>query len=385
MLAPSLYTDNYATVFNYLTMYEFNLQAYNCTYYYIMAVASSAPFDLGHIFDALKELTLEQTKTLFFNITGGPLPELLIEHKHFGKGLVIAYWLDNDADASWEKICSGLQQIKLNVLAEKINSQYCTPPQVLPSSTDDLSTDSTVCKSHQSAETIQVQSGQSPTTTGRVPEKVVNSQLFLPCGSQKLAVPVEEPTDPTTLRVMEVKEAIEMFEDNFSDIISDMRQSLREKERRDPEFLEQFRDYLLSMPLSKKARHAKFFADSEDEILEARNIRKILVILGRYCNHSNYDIMLRIINKFCDVALKERMSEYCRAFEQFERSTTIDIYCRAISASPGLLHTFGKVTVKMGKPPTACTLYEVRQFKEALTKESFLPSYCVYIDSIAES
>lgn len=94
-----------------------------------MAVAFT-PFDLVHIFDALRELTLEQTQTLFSNITGSPPHTPLIKGENVGKGEVIVHWLESDADASWEKICSGLKQMNLNILSKKIELQYCTLPQV---------------------------------------------------------------------------------------------------------------------------------------------------------------------------------------------------------------------------------------------------------------
>lgn len=334
-----------------------------------MAVASSSPFDLIHIFDALRELTLEQTKTLIFNITGRAPHTPLIKGENVGKGEVIVHWLESDADASWEKIRSGLKQMNLNVLSKKIDSQYCTLPQVPPSSTDSLSADSTVCKSHQCAESVQPPplppSIASSQIAGRVAGKD-NSEHPQPL---EIAVVSGPPTDPTTVKVMEVREAIANFEHDFTKLCFHLRQSLVKMENQDPEFLEEFRDYLISNPLSRKAVHIKFFQENEDDILEARNIRKLLAILRRYCTYSNNDIIHEVIKMFEDDALKKQMRKYCIEFEEFEKSTTVDIYCQAISASKVVSLGFSKMTATIRKSTAECTLYDLRKLKEDMQNQ----------------
>ena len=334
-----------------------------------MAVASS-PFDLGHIFDALRELTLEQTKTLIFSITGRPPHAPLIEGENIGKGLVIAHWLEGNADASWEKIRSGLKQMNLNVLAKKIDSQYCTLPQVPPSCTDNFSADSTVCESHQCPESVQQtplpQSVASSLLAGKVAGKV-NSEHTQPL---ELAAVSGLPTDSTTVKVMEVREAIAKFENDFFEIYFHLRQLLMKMEIQDPEFLDTFHDYLLSHPLSKKGSHISFFRENEDDILAAKNTRKLLAILNRYCTYSNNDIIHEVIKMFGDDALKKQMSEYCPALEEFEKSTTFDAYSLAISVDIYGVPTYdsnwvsSRMHLTIDKPTKEYTLYDCRKFKE---------------------
>ena len=71
-----------------------------------------------------------------------------------------------------------------------------------------------------------------------------------------------------------------------------------------------FRDYLLFLPVSKKAVHVMFFHDNEKDITEAKNILTFIAILSRYCNYSNYEIFLHLIGRFCEDTLQKRMITY---------------------------------------------------------------------------
>ena len=186
-------------------------------------------------------------------------------------------------------------------------------------------------------------------------------------------------------QVQQVKEEIEQFQENFTSMMSMTRSALCKKESEYSEFIEEFRDYLLFLPLSKKAAHAKFFDDREDDIIKAESVRKLLAILGHYCNYSNYDLLLHLIKKFCNTAEKKRMQDYCQSLERFEMVTPVNIYLVAISASPAISEAFSRMAMKMNKPVSGCTLHEIRKLKESLTEKAFLHSYSVYIDTIAES
>ena len=186
-------------------------------------------------------------------------------------------------------------------------------------------------------------------------------------------------------QVQQVREEMKQFQESFTSMMSMTRLALCKKESKDSEFIEEFRDYLLFLPLSKKAPHAKFFRESEDDIVEAKSVRKLLAILGRYCNHSNYDLLLHLINKFCNTAEKKRMQDYCQSLERFEMATPVNVYLIAISASPAISEAFSQMAMKMNKPVSECALHEIRKLKESLTEEAFLHPYSVYIDTIAES
>ena len=71
------------------------------------------------------------------------------------------------------------------------------------------------------------------------------------------------------------------------------------------------------------------------------------------------------------------MQEYCESLEKFEKETAVDIYLKALEASD-ILKT--KMTVKINKPASKCTLHEIRKLKEAITERASLQSYSMYIE-----
>lgn len=70
---------------------------------------------------------------------------------------------------------------------------------------------------------------------------------------------------------------------------------MSEKESQDRKFLDRLRDHLLVLPITKKATHAKFFKENEDDIIKAESVRRLFAILSRYCNYSNYEILFHLV------------------------------------------------------------------------------------------
>ena len=186
-------------------------------------------------------------------------------------------------------------------------------------------------------------------------------------------------------RVAGAKECVERLQEEFFDLKSDTRESLSEKERRDPKFVLKFQDYLLEMPVAKRQVHIRFFSKNAEEILGAKTIRRLFVVLGRYCNYSNYKIIFHVVKRFCQ-ELKERMLTYRDCLISFEKSTTVDVYLCVITASPGgeIMKGFIRMTMKINKPPSECSLYEIRELKESIEEEAALESYAVYIETPGE-
>jgi hypothetical protein len=120
---------------------------------------------------------------------------------------------------------------------------------------------------------------------------------------------------------------------------------------------------------------------------KAENIRKLFAILGRYCNYCNYEIILHVVKRFGDVKLKTRITMYCDSIRTFEISTTVSVYLHAISALPDgeICKGFTQMAMKINKPTSVCTLYEIRQLKEAIAENASVHSYSVYIERVAES
>ena len=160
---------------------------------------------------------------------------------------------------------------------------------------------------------------------------------------------------------------------------------LTKREHQDPKFFERFRDHLLDMPVVKKTVHIRFFARNEDEILAARTIQRLFIILGRYCNYSHYEIIFHVSKRFCS-ELQGKTLVYHKSLTTFEKSTTVDVYLWAISALTGgvIFKEFVHMTMRINKPPTQCTLHEIRQLKESIDEKASLESYAMYIDTPGE-
>jgi hypothetical protein len=182
--------------------------------------------------------------------------------------------------------------------------------------------------------------------------------------------------------VADVKATILRLERMFADLITTTRSAMCKKESCDCMFLDRFRDYLFVLPVAKKAIHVKFFRKNEDDILEAKNIRKLFVILSRYWSYNNHEILLEITVWFCDESLQASMQEYCKMLEGFEKATTVDIYVSAIPLKEKQKEAFSKIVVQMDKPSSECTLYDIRVLNEAIVEESYLESHSVYISSV---
>ena len=187
--------------------------------------------------------------------------------------------------------------------------------------------------------------------------------------------------------IEKVREEIENLQDQFFQLTCETRAFLSEKEKQDKKFLEIFADYLLNFPVAKKAIHVKFFHENEDEILEAKNIRKLFAILSRYCNYCNYEIIVHIVKKFGDVKLRASIMIYCNSINKFEMSTTASVYLKAISVLPDsqICKGFEKMAMKINKSTDQCSLHEIRQLKEAIAESAAVHSYSVYMESVAES
>ena len=187
-------------------------------------------------------------------------------------------------------------------------------------------------------------------------------------------------------RVDQVKASIEQFKDEFSNLIVDAQMSWFEQETQEQSFLKLFRCYLLALPVSKKASHVKFFQQHRREILQARDIDVICDILTQYSNYNNYEIIFHLVKKFCGEELKSKMVSYRDSFEEFEISTTIDVYLCAISARPEseVRSGFVRMAMKINKPVSACTLHEIRQLRESIAESANLHSYSMYIENPTE-
>ena len=318
---------------------------------------------------ALQTLNDEQSKELFY-LLNVPLHILDgIEGSYKGNLRKIHYvqaWFDQEVEASWEKIVAGLKLIGMKALAETLATQQCLGG-TLTSAAINLTPDLPSFPA-----TAPEASG--PQTSGSSP-------------SDPSLGPVTHPSSPSSPsdRVSQVRAEIDRLSDTFSDLMSDTRDEMCMRESVDPAFLDKFRDRLLDLPVAKKAPHTKFFRESEDDFLTAKNMHKMFAILRRYCSYRNYAVLRDVVRKFCEGVLQRRMQEYCQSLEKFEKETFIDVYLEAIEAGDVLSEEFTKMTVKINKPTSECTLHEVRKLKETIAERASLQSYSVYVGDISES
>ena len=337
--------------------------------------------------NALHGLSDDETWRLFYHL-GLPVHILAnIKSHNTGETLIILCvheWYKDDLEASWGKIIAGLRHIGMKVLAKNLAIQHNVETQtsVIDNLTSDPITppqDSDVTQSSVTSDSNPVPPPSSVVSTTHPAAITPNSA---PSDPVQPSAPTTHTGAVTNDPFQQVKEEIEQLEDSFASMISMTRSALCKEESEDSEFIEEFRDYLLFLPLSKKSAHAKFFREGEDDIIKAESVRKLFAILRRYCNYSNYDLLLRLIKKFGNAAEKDRMQDYCRSLERFEKATPVNIYLVAIKASEDILEEFSTVVMKLKKRTSQCTLHDVRKFKEDLCETAFLPSYSVFIKSV---
>ena len=326
---------------------------------------------------ALGTLSDEKTKELVFHLG---VPTYMLDNIGSRCSVesqsihAIQTWLDRDTDASWEKIVRGLIEIKMNVLAKRVATQHC--PQFLEAASALIM--SATVHTTQPIPTLAQEAHATPSPAATT-SSTDSEQSLKPATSDdtqpQLAVAIR------ITSVADVKATIMRLEKKFIGLVSSTRSAMCDKERHDHTFLDEFRDHLFNLPVSKKAAHIKFFRESEDDILEAKNVRKIFVILSRYWSYRNYEILLVITVWFCDESLQASMQEYCKMLEGFEKATTVDIYVSAISACKKLVVAFSEMVAKIAKPHSQCTLYDIRKLKEEIAEAATLESHSVYIDS----
>ena len=331
----------------------------------------------NNVVTALQTLSIAKTRELVFRL--GVQDHVLdnIDIQYDGTTCNVKYvqaWIDSDTHASWKKLVSGLKDIDMNVLAEEVESTYVSKSDEALVPTASLT----------SATPPPLQLVSSPARLEQAPVPVSIAMTTAAVGP---LTPALNPTQSPAVnmeRVAEVRAEIGQFEEKFAHLNSDIKVFLSDKASKDAKFLAIFRDHLIDLPVSKKAIHGRFFYKNEDEIFKAENIERIFAILRRYCNYSNYDIILHLVKMFCDVSLKKRMLKYHDSFNSFEEATTVDIYLCAISVDPksDVYQAFSKMIMIMGKPASECTLREIRQLRETLAESADIHSYMQAQDKV---
>ena len=329
-------------------------------------MATSSYMSILEASNAIGQLTIEETRELMVQM-GVPFEEV-VSSGNIQKVHLVQKWLDMDSDASWDKLVAGLRKINKNSLATEIESEHLSRTPVPSSGSPSFPAVSVTTPSE--IDTPSHQETPTPASVG--------SPTPLP------------PDVPSTNETFQQKVAatdgsIEHLQGKFSDLKSDAQESLSERESRDPKFVHEFRDYLLGLPVTKKQVHIQFFNTNEREILKAETIQRLFIVVGRYCNYSNYELIFHIVKRFCP-KLKGKMLKYRDSLISFEKSTMVDVYLCAISARPGgeISIAFVHLTMKLNKPPSECALYEIRELKESIEEKASVEGYAMHIETLEE-
>ena len=335
------------------------------------AMSVSTNLSPQQVVKALEVLSNDETTELVFHL--GVHANVLkdIEKGRTLKIYAIQAWLDKDTGASWEKITSALKAIGKDVLAKEVAKQHCPQSSYVATPSFNPSQPASVL-------TTQPVTTPAPVTPA-IPSSVATTSADDSEQSPNTATSDRAQSLAVDMRsVANVKTTILRLEETFSDLISDTRSVLCERESLDKKFLDRFRDRLLILPVAKKAAHVRFFRESEDDIIAAKSIRKLFAILSRYWSYRNYEILSEIVHSFCD-NLKGSMQQYCQSLEEFERATAVDVYTKAISAGKKLEMALSEMVLRIKKSESNCSLYEIRKLKEEIAEEASLHSHSVYI------
>ena len=364
-----------------------------------IAMAESSKLSLQHVTTALYPLSIEQMKELvvYFGVELRVISDIETTHKENIKMYSIQAWLDQDTEASWEKIVSGLNQIGMNVLARQVATQHC-PQSLVPGTPSPVATTPPV-----------TDCGQSPPHTTSSTPTTVSDQSNPPASDHSQALALLPPTphtsfSPTALAlalpsttnqastvsfwsVDKVMSTIRQLKDMFLDLTTDAEEEIGQQDGPDKRFLRRFRKFIQLLPVARKPPHDRFFRQCRNEIVAAQNTDTLLAILCGYVDYRNYEIMLHIITGFCTAPLQESMHKYRVSLETFEMHTAVDVYISAVpdEMNEELKRGFSQMVLKIKKTASQCTLHEVRKLNEAIITTSGLESHSVYIGSVAKN
>ena len=305
--------------------------------------------------DALSVLSWDEFQVFATHLGKGvDLPTLKrIEYDHGTTGTRILHsiqaWLDYDFEVSWEKVFFALCKIGKNADAERLQSQYS---ESAPQATQTTSVIETPLP-----EASRVQDDQPDV-----------------CGGAA----AQSPSADTTRMV--AKEAADLSE-KFVNVLSEAKAQLIDYESKaklidleSTKFLTKFRTFLTTLPLSSKHKHLKFLKEEKPALKAANDIDEIFDVIEPYLTYTDYSLLKSIIAKFCSEELNKIMASYILELEEYETKTTVHdaqntIHGRKIpnGSQPVVIYT--------DLPPTDCTLYKVRQIREAIADEAALEPY----------
>ena len=261
------------------------------------------------------------------------------------------FWLDRDCDASWENVVSALRAIDKNVLALEIEEKYCTSTSAVNL-------------------TEPRPSERSPVSA---PARATGSQGDAVASSNRSCDGIHQ----------EISEEAANLQDQFVSVVISTKVCFMAKATKSEDFLTEFKVTLTTLPLSKKHQHLLFLKKEKNQIMKAEDIDEIFDVLDPYWNYVDYAFLDCIIRKFGTSKLKEKMEKYIAELETFEKKTSVYEFDLAVTDKRNFPADLKMIAITQTKDPKKCSLYEVRQFKNAVINQSTLNDYALYLKGVS--
>ena len=315
--------------------------------------------ETAELCDALSVLSWDEFQVFATHLGKGvDLPILKrIEHDHGNTGTRILHsiqaWLDYDFEVSWEKIIVALRKIGKNVDAERLQSQYC--PDI--TSHDSLQS----CSSRSACKATQT----TPVATAPLVEVSQDHDQPDVCGAAAGRSP--------SARMVEVANQAAELSEKFANVLFNAKTQLNRRES-EPMFLKDFYTYLTTLPVSLKHKHLKFLKEEKPALKAANDVDEIFDVIEPHLAYTDYSLLKSIIAKFCSEELNKIMASYILELEEYETKTTVHDAQNTIHGGK-IPNRFKPVVICTDLPPTVCTLYKVRQIREAIADEVALEPY----------
>ena len=316
--------------------------------------------ETAELLDALSVLSWDEFQVFATYLGKGvDLPTLKrIEQDHGTTGTRILHsiqaWLDYDFEVSWEKIVFALRKIGKNADAERLQSQYC--PHIT---------------THDSLSSSPESAPQATQTTSVIETPLPESSQVQEQPDVRGGAAAQSPSADTTRKV--AKEAADLSE-KFIDVLSEAKAQLMDMESESTKFVTKFRTFLTTLPLSSKHKHLKFLKSEKPALKAANDVDEIFDVIEPHMTHTDYSLLKSIIGKYCSEELNKSMDRYISDLTEYEMRTTVHDAQKTIHGG-NIPNGSKPLVIRTRLPPTVCTLYNVRQVREAIADEAALEPY----------
>ena len=252
------------------------------------------------------------------------------------KRAVMHLWLESNIEASWEKLLSALQKMKLSRIAQDIESEY-----LLPSS-------------------LQTEGS----------EYVISNDV--------LTTPAECWVQCSEMRVRLLRQEKDTLVCKYDDLVANAVETFSEQQEISPNFFRKLRASVAVLPTSLKYQHQYFLKQHSSEIAKTTTVEEIFGILNRYCNFLNCSLLAHIVNKFGDEGLKKEVRAYTTALKEFRSRTKITDFSKTCAEKSEIPPEFVTLKMRMGGKWEHCTLEDIEEQRKSLAQKSSVADYAIY-------